>query len=110
MLAIVLISITLGIALFAGFGAWIAGEKNRDAGQGAIIGGIFGPIGILVLVLLPAKPQPKARPAGATRRSRTLMPGEMPDDWGLVPEPEPEPEPPPASEEEDRALRYLNGS
>ena len=46
----------LGIAsmtVFGGFGAYIAGQKGRDEGEGMIFGALLGPIGLIVVAILP---------------------------------------------------------
>jgi hypothetical protein len=95
----------------AGLGAWVAGEKRRPAAQGVILGFLFGPIGVLILALLPngERETPSPRP---TVRGRSLDWG-MPDDWS------PEAEERRMREErargqakerdDERALRFLNG-
>ncbi len=82
---------------FAGFGAWIAGEKGRGRTQGVVIGFLFGPLGVLILAMLPNRPTPTPRPAGATRRSVGTIRRDVED-------PRPRKE-----DEEDLALRYLGG-
>ncbi len=52
--------------VFGGFGAWIAGQKNRDANEGAVLGGLFGPIGVIVEALLPTRSTEEARRASPT--------------------------------------------
>jgi hypothetical protein len=50
--------------VFALFGSWVAGQKNRDQGEGATLGCIFGPFGVLIEALLPTL-QPPAPPTEA---------------------------------------------
>lgn len=45
--------LALAWMLFVGFGWWIAVQKNRRGGEGAILGLLFGPLGCLVEALLP---------------------------------------------------------
>jgi hypothetical protein len=47
---------------WAALGLYIAAEKNRDLVEGGLIGGLFGPIGVLVVAMLPAKQPPASRP------------------------------------------------
>jgi len=110
---VVILFVALMVACAFGFlGGWVAGEKGRSRNEGALIGFLFGPLGVLILVLLPSKearPSPPARRgrSGASRKSR-LTAWEIPDDW------EPNttvsgPDPKAKDEDEDRALRYLSG-
>jgi hypothetical protein len=100
-LAMVLFILFMVGIVFGFFGAWISGEKGRDRNQGMAIGFLFGPLGCLILALLPAKEE-----AARQRRSGRG------DDWDdrsddfRVPEVWGKPKP---SEEESNVLRYLNG-
>lgn len=38
----------------AGFGAYVAKERRRSLVEGAIFGGLLGPLGVLIEVLMPA--------------------------------------------------------
>ena len=52
---VILIVFLLAIWLvLAGFGAYVAGQKQRDPIEGAIFGFLLGPIGIVIVALLPA--------------------------------------------------------
>jgi hypothetical protein len=53
--------IVLGVlwTIFGALGSWVATQKNRDGGEGAVLGFLFGPLGVLIEALLPAG-QPKA--------------------------------------------------
>lgn len=41
--------------LFGYFGALINGKKNKDVEIGFIVGAVLGPIGLVLLLLLPSK-------------------------------------------------------
>lgn len=43
----------LGALVGGGIGMWIAGQKNRDAWEGALLGFFLGPIGWIIEALLP---------------------------------------------------------
>ncbi len=71
-------------AVFGGFGAWIASQRDRAGAEGFILGAVFGPLGILVELFLPqgvagpkpppAPRQPVARPAKPSRVGKPLRP------------------------------------
>jgi hypothetical protein len=44
--------------IFAFLGAWIASQKGRSGGEGFALGCLFGPIGALIVALLPGLPPP----------------------------------------------------
>jgi hypothetical protein len=49
-------------AVFAGFGSWVARQKNRSPVEGATLGFLFGPIGVIVEAVLPqGQDKPKTR-------------------------------------------------
>ena len=49
-----LILLWLAVASVMGFfGAWVADQKGRGPGEGATLGFLFGPFGVLVEALLP---------------------------------------------------------
>lgn len=82
-LAIVLTAWLASAAIFGLFGAWIATQRDRPGGEGFILGAIFGPLGVIVEVLLPqgvkrppAAPLPRAptRAAKPTRVGKPLKP------------------------------------
>jgi hypothetical protein len=39
--------------IMAGFGGWVASQKNRPFPEGLILGFLFGPLGVLVEALMP---------------------------------------------------------
>lgn len=57
----------VGWIVFAGFGAWIAAQKNREQGEGMALGCLFGPFGVLIEALLPTLPSPERRDLAAKR-------------------------------------------
>lgn len=70
---LVVLLVIAGIAALVctAFGAWIAGQKNRDPIEGAILGGVFGPFGVLIEALLPTKALTAAnRPEGSGTADR----------------------------------------
>jgi hypothetical protein len=89
---------------FALFGAWIAKEKHRAASIGALIGFVFGPLGVLVLALLTDR-----EPEPSYRKLRSY-PAMEDGNWEVT---SPRPLPPTKSlhsdEDEDRALGFLTG-
>jgi hypothetical protein len=49
----------LGWTVFwGGFGAYICNQKGRSEGEGIIFGALLGPLGLLIVALLPP-PKPK---------------------------------------------------
>ena len=60
---VVLIVVFLSACMFAVLGGWIACQKNRDPGEGAFLGFLFGPFGCLIEAVLPSLAA--ARPAAA---------------------------------------------
>lgn len=98
---VVVLFIAFMVALaFGFFGAWICGEKGRDRNPGMIIGFLFGPLGCLILALLPAKEKTPAR----TRRTARRAAWEDETDDFRVPEAWGKPKP----SEDDDVMRYLN--
>lgn len=65
---------TLGFICFGGFfwlifamlGGYVAKEKNRDPAEGACLGLLFGPFGVLVEGLLPTLAKSEQRPTAGT--------------------------------------------
>jgi hypothetical protein len=57
---VVLLVVVVVFGMFAVLGGYVAKEKNRDPAEGAIIGGLFGPIGAVVVACLPTKDTPPA--------------------------------------------------
>ena len=41
--------------IFACFGGYVANQKGRDVGEGIMLGLLFGPLGVVVVALLPSK-------------------------------------------------------
>jgi hypothetical protein len=48
--------------VFGGLGCWISSEKGREPAEGIFLGLLFGPLGCLIAVLMPAPPSAAARP------------------------------------------------
>ncbi|AGA28609.1 hypothetical protein [Singulisphaera acidiphila] len=65
-----------GIALFGGFGSWVASQKGRQPVEGMMLGAVFGPLGVLIEALLPQGPG-RNRPSKSSRS----------DFWSQPPEP-----------------------
>lgn len=42
-------------AVFSGLGAYVAYEKGRSPNEGLVLGFLFGPLGCLLVAMLPAK-------------------------------------------------------
>ncbi|HWE37264.1 MAG TPA: hypothetical protein VG406_11915 [Isosphaeraceae bacterium] len=59
-MGLALICLALGLA-FGTFGAWIADQRGRSFWEGALLGFVFGPIGVIVEALLPGGDPPPAR-------------------------------------------------
>ena len=97
--------------LFGLLGSYVSTEKGRSAGVGMTIGFFFGPLGCLILALLPTKtPIPASTPASSADRrppSRAWAqyeaietePGEMPEDWGRQVREMPKKKPRPAQDD-----------
>jgi len=51
---IVLFAVFVSWVIFAVFGCWIAGQKNRSFGEGFFLGMFFGPLGCLIEAILPS--------------------------------------------------------
>jgi hypothetical protein len=49
------IAVAAWFLVFGGFGAWVSSQKGRGQGEGAVLGFLFGPLGILVAALMPQK-------------------------------------------------------
>jgi hypothetical protein len=65
-------ALVLGL-VFAYLGAWVAGQKHRNATEGAVLGLVFGPFGVIVEGLLPTL-EPAKRPAPAQVASKSAPP------------------------------------
>ena len=65
-----LVAIAVFICVFAGLGSWITSQKRRSAVEGFIVGGLFGPLGCLIVALLP-NGKPTANPIPARQRHRS---------------------------------------
>jgi hypothetical protein len=74
-----------------GLTGWLAARKNRDGGLWVVIAIFGGPLALLAVLLLPAKPAPADGPAGLAPvprlrlRSETTLELEVPEGVVLVP-------------------------
>jgi hypothetical protein len=62
--------IAIALVVMVGFGAWgygVADRKGRWPGEGAILGFLLGPLGVLAAYLLPEAPVPPPPPRPETR-------------------------------------------
>ena len=84
------IAFVVGCWLLAGLlGAWVATQRRRSAGEGFLLGVLFGPLGVIVECLLPMPERPRFRP-----RERTMSQIR----WASAPL---------TPREESRALRWM---
>ena len=72
----VIIAICVASGVFAAFGVWVAAQKDRSLVEGAILGLLFGPVGVIVEACLPCpdrrvpeplRPAPRPTPAPQPR-------------------------------------------
>lgn len=49
--------LTLGVVAFGVLGGYVAMAKRRPIAEGLVIGSVFGPVGVVVVGLLPSKGQ-----------------------------------------------------
>lgn len=52
----IIIALTVVLAMFAGaglLGAYVAAQKGREPAEGAVFGALLGPVGLLIVALLP---------------------------------------------------------
>lgn len=47
------LGLLLWACLWGGFGAYVANQKGRSEGEGMIFGALLGPIGLLIVAILP---------------------------------------------------------
>lgn len=59
----ILIYGALAILVFGALGAYVAAMKHRSRLEGLILGGLFGPLGVLILVLFPDGRRAHTRPS-----------------------------------------------
>lgn len=52
--------IALYVVLFGGFGMYVALQCRRTPLEGFLLGGLFGPIGVIIVALLPKPPERKS--------------------------------------------------
>lgn len=68
-----LVILFVSIVICAGVGAYVAEAKNRPTGEGVALGSLLGPLGVLIVALLPtleAPPEPDPEELEASRRAR----------------------------------------
>jgi hypothetical protein len=90
--------------VFAALGHYVALQKGRPAAEGLILGFLFGPLGCLIVAMLPAA---KRRPGSSGRsrtRSGTVGAPEYRDDWDKPEDPCPD------DEVEGQVLDFLNAA
>jgi len=75
-----LVLIVVLALVFAGFGAFVAVQKRREASEGFILGMLFGPLGVLVEALLPQGVQQTTDSANGGRVRRNI------DEQGVIAE------------------------
>ena len=56
-----LVVLGIGLLLMSSFAQWVASQKGRSAGEGFVLGLLFGPLGVLVEALLPARKPTRIR-------------------------------------------------
>lgn len=81
-----LLPVALILLAHGALGSWVASQKRRSALEGAILGLLFGPLGVLVEALLPQGEHQvlKKRPMVTRVRPEpvfTERPDEIPDEW-----------------------------
>lgn len=54
--------------IFGLFGAYVAAQKNRAGMEGLILGFLFGPLGVLIVALLPTREPREAAPGADNSR------------------------------------------
>lgn len=109
------ILVVIGLCVLSVLGAWVAAEKERAPGEGAVLGLLFGPLGVLIEALLPnGAPAPRKRFVPHRRRRSEGYrfdddeePGAEPDALRIVDPGAPAPaEPPAAYETEAGVVRW----
>jgi hypothetical protein len=62
LLIVGLVALVVGL-VFAVLGRYVATQKHREPNEGAMLGFLFGPLGVLIEALLPSRepPKPKAK-------------------------------------------------
>jgi len=66
---VMLLAGLVGGLVFAMLGRWVADQKHRDPNEGALLGFLLGPFGVLVELLLPTKEAPKRKAVRRLDRS-----------------------------------------
>ncbi len=74
-----LVVLVVDLVVFGALGAYIGAQKGREKAEGWILGGTFGPFGVLLVALLPSIPQARPSPTRSTRLGS--WPGEYDEDW-----------------------------
>lgn len=63
--------VVFDVAVCGPLGASFSADKGRNVAEGLLLGGLFGPLGVLVAALLPATTPPAPPPVPPPPRSST---------------------------------------
>jgi len=71
-----MVFVIVGIAalIFAYAGAYVATQKNREPLEGALLGGLLGPIGLLIAAVLPEGLGPDSDDQAVVQPARLAAP------------------------------------
>ena len=50
-----LVGVLVAVLVFGGLGVWVASVKHRSSSEGALLGGLLGPLGVIIEALLPSQ-------------------------------------------------------
>lgn len=71
----IFLTVWAGVAVaFSLFGGWIASQKRRSIEEGMLIGGLFGPIGVIVESLLPTLTKEEQQQMTAAKKAAIYKP------------------------------------
>jgi hypothetical protein len=87
-------------AAFGGLGYYVAAQKGRPEAEGLLLGFLFGPLGVLLVALLPSKSTRRHGRAG--RRDRVAWMPDYCEDWDQ------RTDAPKSDPVEDEVLGFLN--